>query len=80
VDVRLEKGVLSLDARLATLPDPSWRPLHCEYRLGGYHREFRVSEEIDASGVSASMRNGVLELRLPKSARHQPRVIEVQGG
>ena len=52
VSVRLEKGVLSLDARLATLPDPGWQPLHAEYRVGGYHREFRVSEDIDGHPVS----------------------------
>jgi HSP20 family protein len=79
-EVRLDNGVLTLDARLATLPDPAWRPLHCEYRLGSYHREFRLSDSIDAAAVSASMHDGVLELRLPKTARHKPRVIEVRTG
>jgi len=80
IDVRLEKGTLSLDARLAVLPEPNWSPLHTEYRYGSYHREFRISEGIDASGVSASMRNGVLELTLPKSEERQPRSIPVQAG
>jgi HSP20 family protein len=80
VDVRLEHGTLALDARLATLPDSSWNPLHAEYRLGSYHREFRISDEIDANGVSARMSNGVLELVLPKSVERQPRSIPVQAG
>jgi HSP20 family molecular chaperone IbpA len=80
VHVRLEKGVLQLDAELATFPDTSWAPLHAEYRFGSFHRRFRLSEEIDTEGVSASMRDGVLELRLPKSERHQPRRIEVHAG
>lgn len=78
VNVRLDRGRLSLDADLATLPDPSWRPLHLEYRFGGFHREFQVSDEIDPDGVSASMRNGVLELRLHKAEKHRPRTIPVQ--
>lgn len=78
VDVRLERGTLVLDARLATKPEPGWTPLHTEYRLGSYHRELRVSKDIDTSGVSARMRNGVLELRLPKSAASQPRSIPVR--
>jgi HSP20 family molecular chaperone IbpA len=78
VNVRLDRGKLSLDAGLATLPDPAWRPLHVEYRFGGYHREFQVSEEIDPDGVSASMRNGVLELRLRKAEKHRPRTIPIQ--
>ena len=78
IDVRLERGTLSLDAQLATVPEQGWNPLHAEYRLGSYHREFRVSEDIDAAGVSARMRNGVLELVLPKSAERRPRSIPVQ--
>ena len=38
VDVRLDRGTLTLDARLATAPDPSWTPLHAEYRFGSYQR------------------------------------------
>lgn len=80
VEVRLEQGILSLDAQLATLPESGWRPLHTEYRIGAYHREFRISEDIDSNAVSANMRNGVLELRLPKTARRQARTIAVQTG
>jgi HSP20 family molecular chaperone IbpA len=80
VDVRLDQGMLTLDAQLATLPGEDWSPLHTEYRLGSYHREFRISEDIDDTGVTAAMSNGVLELRLPKSAKRQPRAIPVQAG
>ncbi|MBK7949062.1 MAG: Hsp20/alpha crystallin family protein [Deltaproteobacteria bacterium] len=77
VDIQLEKGVLSLHARLAQTP-PNVRTLYAEYRDGSYFREFRLSEDIDAAGVSARMKDGVLELRLPKSAEKKPRRIEVQ--
>lgn len=80
VDVRLENGTLTLDAQLATLPDPGWSPLHTEYRFGSFHREFRVSEDIDAGGVTARMQRGVLELVLPKSVERQPRSIPIQAG
>lgn len=80
VDVRLDRGTLTLDARLETVPESSWTPLHAEYRFGSYHREFRISEDIDSAGVSAKMHNGVLELVLPKSAARRPRAIQVQAG
>lgn len=76
VDIHLEKGILTLDARVAN-PGGDSLPRYAEYREGGYHREFRVSDEIDAASVSAKMRDGVLELRLPKSAESRPRRIEV---
>jgi len=68
VDIRLEKGTLTLTAQLATMPDSSWTQLHEEY------------QDIDSTGVSAKMNNGVLELHLPKSPERQPRSIPVQGG
>ena len=77
VDVHLDKGLLTIDARLATSAAEDERPVHLEYRSGGYHREFRISEDIDPDGVSAKMRDGVLELLLPKSAKVQPRRIAV---
>jgi HSP20 family molecular chaperone IbpA len=80
VDVRLEQGVLSLEASPAFEADPSWAPLHAEYRTGGYRREFALSEHIDAEGIEASLRDGVLELRLPKAAAHKPRSVEVRAG
>ena len=80
VDVRLDNGVLTLDAQLATFPEAGWSPLHEEYRFGSYHREFRISEDIDSSEVSARMHNGVLELVLPKSAERRPRAIPVAAG
>jgi HSP20 family molecular chaperone IbpA len=78
VEVRLEDGVLSIEAELASGPDPAWTPLYQEYRLGGWQREFRLSEAIDSERIHASMRDGVLEVRLPKSERHRPRQIPVQ--
>ena len=77
VDVQLEKGLLTLHARLAESSSTT-RPRYAEYRDGGYYREFRVSEDLDAAAVSARMKDGVLELRLPKSAEKKPRRISVQ--
>jgi len=80
VDVKLEEGVLSIDARQAAEVDSTWTPIYTEYQLGGYHREFTLSKAIDTEAIQAKIRNGVLELHLPKSTRHRPRQIQVQSG
>jgi len=77
VDISLDKGVLTLDAR-ASEEESLGTARYAEYRSGGYHREFRISKDIDASAVTARMKNGVLELRLPKSAESRPRRISVE--
>jgi len=80
VRIHLEEGVLSIDAELSVQPDPSWTPVHTEYRLGGYHREFRLSQAIDVDRIQAAMSDGVLQLHLPKTEQHRPRQIVVQAG
>jgi HSP20 family protein len=77
VQVRFEKDVLSIEARNSVTPDPTWTPRHLEYQPGGYAREFRIADEIDVDSIRASLRHGVLELRLPKSGRRRPRTIQV---
>ena len=80
VDVRFDRGVLTIDAGLATLPSDDWRPLHTEYRLGRYHREVKVSDEIDVSRVGAKMRHRGRELHPHESAEPGPRNIPIQAG
>jgi HSP20 family protein len=79
VRVELENGVLSVDADPAFQPETGWRLLHEEYRVGGYHREFQLTDRVDPTRISASMRDGVLEVHLPKQAAHRPRTIPVRG-
>jgi HSP20 family molecular chaperone IbpA len=80
VDVRLEKGNLAIRADLAVEPEPGWQPIYGEYRVGSYYREFALSDQIELNGIQASMKDGVLELHLPKVEKHQPRSIEVKAG
>jgi HSP20 family protein len=77
VQVRFEKDLLSISARSSVQPDPSWAPRHVEYQPGSYAREFRIADDIEVDGIRATLKNGVLELRLPKSQRRRPRQIEV---
>lgn len=45
-----------------------------------YSRTFRVTEQVDPSGISAELSAGVLKLRLAKAAHTKPRKIEVRAG
>jgi HSP20 family molecular chaperone IbpA len=80
VRIQLENGVLSIDADPGLEPDPRWTPLYQEYRSGGYHREFTLTDRVDGERIAATLRNGVLELHLPKLDRHRPRTIAVRAG
>jgi HSP20 family molecular chaperone IbpA len=78
VNVRLEEGVLSIDAMPAIEPEASWTPVHAEYRVGGWQRKFALPDRIDGERIHAEMKDGVLELVLPKLEKHRPRRVEVR--
>ena len=80
IEVRLENGLLSIDASPGEARDSAWTPLYAEYRTGGYHREFALSDAIDVNAIEAKLIDGVLRLRLPKRHEARPRQIAVQAG
>jgi HSP20 family protein len=80
VDVTLKDGMLTLVGKVSTEIYNGLRPLYTEYNIGNYYREFVLNEDIDESKIRATMRNGVLELTLPKKEHAKPRRIEVQAG
>jgi HSP20 family protein len=77
VQVRFDKDVLTIEASPGAAPDPAWTPRHVEYQPGAYAREFRIADGIEVEAIRASLKNGVLELRLPKTGRRRPRTIQV---
>lgn len=53
---------------------------HVEFGGGEYFRSFTVSHMVDKERIKATMKDGVLELYLPRLEKAQPRKIEIQAG
>uniref|UniRef100_I2PZB0 Molecular chaperone (Small heat shock protein) n=1 Tax=Desulfovibrio sp. U5L TaxID=596152 RepID=I2PZB0_9BACT len=53
---------------------------HVEFGGGEYFRSFTVSHIVDKEKIKATLKDGVLELYLPRLERVQPRKIEIQAG
>lgn len=74
--VRLEKDQLSIEGRPAR--EDSGTLLAGSKKHADYRREFIVPKGIDAEKIEATIRQGVLRVRLPKLAAIKPRQIEVK--
>ena len=80
LDVRVERGVLTLQARAGTGQTAQGQPVYREYELVGFYRQFQLPEEVDAGRIEAELKQGVLTLRLPRQAPAEPRRIQVRTG
>lgn len=77
VDVRFERGELSISARCAPRQE-GVNYLACEYGVGDYYRAFTIGEAIDTDRITAELKRGVLAVHLPKSEAVKPKKIAVK--
>jgi len=78
VDITLEKNVLTINAYPVDYQPEGYSPVYSEYGMGDYQRRFVISNEIDQEKIEASVKNGVLYLRLPKAGPAKTRKITVR--
>lgn len=78
LDLRYENGELLLHARVQPRHPDNQLWLN-EYEVGDFYRAFSIHESIDSSRISATCKNGVLTIHLPKTEKAKPRQIKVQG-
>lgn len=80
LEVRVDGENLVIAGNIATQAPDGMRPLLVEVDTPRLKRSFTLSRELDASKIEASLKDGVLNLRIPKQAHAQPRRIEVTAG
>ena len=57
---------------------PAQKPDYQEFELGDYYRAFTLTEDLDTDRVTATLRDGVLRVEIPKSPRVLPKKIPVR--
>ncbi len=78
LEVTLENKVLKVRGSQMGQGREGLETLAGEYLTGVYERSFVLSRDLDASAVKARMKDGVLEVELPKAKEAQPRRIAVE--
>jgi len=78
IDIQYEQGELTIHGKVEPRQDErATSYLMREYGVGDFYRTFKVGEGIDADKIHAAVKDGVMELHLPKSERLKPRKIAV---
>ena len=79
IEVHMDKGILTIKGERATVTgEESPRYSRMERAQGVFHRRFSLPDSANAEGITATGRNGVLEISFPKKAETTPRRIQVQ--
>jgi HSP20 family protein len=80
LELRLDGDALNIEGRIETVAPEGLQPVYAEMNVPVFRRTFTLSRELDASKIEASLKDGVLTLRIPKQEHAQPRRIAVSAG
>lgn len=79
IDIQYEQGVLTMNGRVEPRQqEDRTNYLLREYGVGDFYRSFRIGEGIDTDKIEARLKDGVMELHLPKSEASKPKKILVK--
>ena len=77
LNVHIDNDTLSIEGKVELQMPEGMEALFADVRSTQYQRSFSLSRELAGEKVEASLKDGVLTLRIPKREKYQPRKIEV---
>jgi HSP20 family protein len=78
VDVHIEKGVLTIEGRAQFEPPQGCKLIGMEYGVGRYRRDFTLADSIETEKIVARVRQGVLQVTLPKREHVKTRRVKIE--
>ncbi len=78
IDISLEEGVLTIKGERRAESETQTDGYRRRERLrGSFLRRFTLPDTVNADSISATMKDGVLQIGIPKQEKPQPRKITV---
>jgi HSP20 family molecular chaperone IbpA len=78
LDIQVDSDSLTIDGKVVIPMPEGMKEEFADVRATRYQRSFSLSNELDGEKAQASLKDGVLELRIPKREQYLPRKIEVR--
>ena len=76
--LQVDKDQLLVEGDIQLTMPEGMEALYADVRATHYSRSFSLSRELETENIDASLKDGVLRLRIPKRAEVRPRKIEVR--
>ncbi|MEQ9641231.1 MAG: Hsp20/alpha crystallin family protein [Alphaproteobacteria bacterium] len=81
IEIDVHDGVLTIKAEKKAAETKEEDNVHySERRYGTYRRDFRLGENVDLESIAADFADGVLTVKLPKTAPAEPEKKRIQIG
>jgi len=78
--LQVEADTLTIEGEVGLAMPEGLTASHAEVQVPRYRRVFTLSKELDPEKVTAELKHGVLELRIPKAQHAQPRKVQIHVG
>lgn len=77
LEIKVDGETLTIEGTVAAATPQGLQPAYVELRVPRFRRAFTLSRELDTSHIEANLKDGVLNLRIPKLEHAQPRRVTV---
>jgi len=78
INVTLDKDQLTIEGEVAVETIDGYRQVYGEQCIRSYKRRFTLSDQVDRESIEATLKNGVLTLKLSKMPMAKARQITVR--
>jgi HSP20 family molecular chaperone IbpA len=78
--VRVDGDNLIIEATASSASPENMELIYGEARHAAYRRQFTLSRELDTARIEAQLKDGVLQLSIPRAEEAKPRRIQVSVG
>jgi HSP20 family protein len=78
LNIHADRNALTVEGDARVDMPEGMEALYADVRATHFRRSFTLSSELEAANTDASLKDGVLTVRIPKRAEVRPRKIEVR--